>query len=313
MVIFADQNSKCEWSSVLISGPIHCFSQPLLEAIEAALVLLTDWWHLNLWRGVIFQEIKGGTIQNQHISNRHQQNNMNSINSTYMASHIEKLPNELLIMIIKMVIKDKGRPHDLLLGTIAKISTRFQRLARDRMLWRGQVNIIKVEEVIDFLNDGVRNVFMDCGTSVTRNEIRSLAERCTKLKMLNYPTISSWPALDTPWYSLKYIAITLEGNGAFDQVELHRSLPNLVYLHIRVSGTHRVTLPDMRGCSKLKILILGHGNEFLAPEGIIPFPTGLRMLASDMYKDAIIHLVSVNDTVMGCLKHCKIRYVNFSS
>ena len=231
-----------------------------------------------------------------------------------MANYLEILPDELLMKIIKMATKDQeSRRHEFLAGTIAEISVGFRRLAGDKSLWKGTVKTNKVEEVIDFLNKGVNNVFMDYGKSVTSYEIQVLADKCPKLKALWYPTISSWPTLSTPWHSLRYLGITLESNRIFDKVELHSSLPNLMYLHIRVNeyqGAHPFTLPDMRGCSRLKILILD-GNELSVPDGILPFPTGLRSLQSRGNDPATINLNS--DNTMGCLKNCKIQNVNFTS
>merc|ERR1712154_498781 len=103
------------------------------------------------------------------------------------------------------------------------------------------------------------------------------------------PSISSWPSMGTPLNSLKYLGITLASNGIFDGIELHRSVPNLKYLHIRVNSTlkgHPITLPDMGGCKKLRMILLGNGHEFWLPDGVAsPLPTELRKLQSESLFD----------------------------
>ena len=68
-------------------------------------------------------------------------------------SPFDKLPDELVLKIIKLVMESHKRtwpmdlaaldsphwqsPHDFLLKTIARISIRFKRIAADKSLWRG--------------------------------------------------------------------------------------------------------------------------------------------------------------------------------
>ena len=56
-----------------------------------------------------------------------------------MDNYLEKLPDELIMVIIRMVIKGEEHLHELLAVTIAKISARFKRLACDKSFWRGHV------------------------------------------------------------------------------------------------------------------------------------------------------------------------------
>ena len=208
-----------------------------------------------------------------------------------------------------LIINFPGRPIFIQLPPV-----NFRRIASDKSLWKGTVKIKKVEGIIDFFNDGVNNLFMNHTTSMTSDEILRLAEKCPNMRSLWYPAISSWPTLGTPWYSLKYLGINLDSNNIFDNVELHSSLPNLMYLDIRgnwQSRHHRITLPDMRGCNELRIVILGDGSHFWSPDGIIPFPPGLRRLeTADIWGQPAI--INLNDLEVEYFRNCTIRNVNFS-
>ena len=64
------------------------------------------------------------------------------------SSQIELLPDELLMKIIRMAMKDVPDPdekHEFLVDSISKISSRFKRLSVDKSLWGGQV-VVKVPE-----------------------------------------------------------------------------------------------------------------------------------------------------------------------
>ena len=67
-----------------------------------------------------------------------------------VSSPFDNLPDELVLKIIKSAFKIReplrlGRQrvpsHDFLLNTVAKISTRFMRIAKDKSLWSGKVVI----------------------------------------------------------------------------------------------------------------------------------------------------------------------------
>ena len=119
-------------------------------------------------------------------------------NSDIMSNHFEKLPDELLMMIIKMVIDQQEYRHELLAETIAKISSRFKRLAGDMSLWKGAVKVKKVTGVIDFLNNATKNIVFASSATMTSDEIQKLADKCPNMRSLWYPTIRSWPTLGFP-------------------------------------------------------------------------------------------------------------------
>ena len=236
-----------------------------------------------------------------------------------MANQFEKLPDEILMVIVKMATKEcrMGRleSHELLTSPIAQTSKRFRRLVGDKSLW-GRIKIRDFDETIDFLNIGVKDIFVESGTQMTRYDIQALADTCPKLTGLWYPSISSWPSLGTPLNSLRYLAITLDSNGIFDGIELHRSVPNLKYLHIRVNAAlkgHPITLPDMGGCKKLRMIMLGNGHEFWVPEGVAsPFPTELRKLQSESLFDTPATIKANQFIEMRC-NNLKILNVNFGA
>ena len=64
------------------------------------------------------------------------------------SSPFDKLPDELVLKIIKSAMEghetrtsdwDWTSPHDFLLKTIARTSSRFRRIAADKSLWSGEI------------------------------------------------------------------------------------------------------------------------------------------------------------------------------
>merc|ERR1712027_301530 len=51
------------------------------------------------------------------------------------------LPDELVLMIIKRAVDSDNTGHTIIVDVISNISARFNRLAKDKSLWQGRVNI----------------------------------------------------------------------------------------------------------------------------------------------------------------------------
>ena len=251
-----------------------------------------------------------------------------TLSSANLDNYLEKLPDELIMMIMRMVIKGEEHLHELLAVTIAKISARFKRLACDKSFWRGTLQVKNFKVVIELLNNGTDKVNLPWSVSLASDEIQSLAGKCPNLRGLWFPAIRSWPYLNIPWYSLKYLGICML-ESIFENVELHRALPNLVSLVLRgcyCSSYQKMLLPDMRDCDKLKIVRLGTGTWRSGDSGIIPFPPGLRQLRRDVAPPNSIHkdycqnqrfgitVLNLNRaSVEEYLKQCVIKDVLFTS
>ena len=101
-------------------------------------------------------------------------------------SYFDLLPDEIVIMIVKMVVSDKEKKkHDYVVDVIGNISKRFLRLARDKSLWVGEIWIhgdnMKIRKVIhNFLSDGVTTLYLSGGNGMLHRDIKTIFEICPK-------------------------------------------------------------------------------------------------------------------------------------
>ena len=127
------------------------------------------------------------------------------------SSPFDNLPDELVLRIFQIYIenhrpslismlgmkqkkwKELILPHDLLLNTIARVSTRFRRISSDKSLWSGRVVIsgqhVKRPRVIHkFLvgSASALEIYLEDGDrmSISNKEISILARKCKNMKTL---------------------------------------------------------------------------------------------------------------------------------
>ena len=173
------------------------------------------------------------------------------------------LPDELVLMIIKKAADLDDTGHAIIVDVIPYISARFNRLAKDKSLWHGRVNIKigpahysvgekerKLRMVIrNHLGAWVKSLSLKTDKqehkpffrseenqpaprpTLTAEHMNAMAVKCPNLKKLH---ISGWfeivsmPALENPW-NLEHLSLdALEINpGAFNDMAIQVSLPNL--------------------------------------------------------------------------------------
>ena len=212
-------------------------------------------------------------------------------------SPFERMPNELAERILRMSMEKQhvlakyefSGKYDFLVDSIAKVSSRFKRLASLKTLWKGQVNLLgiegreKVKQVLaEFLNDGVKDLTLSnfdsaLGTGeLMQDDIIDTAIKCPKLDRLSIMMkLNSWPTFNRPWTSLKYLELHVE-NDIFAEVNLRETLPKLKTFYIAAvlqDETVEITLPNMKECKSLDTIGLLKG-KFLG-SGL---PHGLKYL-----------------------------------
>ena len=181
-------------------------------------------------------------------------------------NYFNLLPDELLLKIVKMVVKKecnqsreytyyedgglcrKTLPtrgedydHDFLVDVISLISKRFSRISKDRALWTGLViptirSTDKIEHVVNsFISDKVDKLLFDgkpCKSepAISADHISAIADRCPGLKRLELFRVGleTWPS-HCALRSLEIIDIfALSFNSeVFRHVKLHQILPQL--------------------------------------------------------------------------------------
>ena len=209
------------------------------------------------------------------------------------------LPDELLLKIIKFAMADlKGKltvpmrldvKHDFAVFTIARISTRFKRVAADQSLWKGRLcinawNENLIELIQSIRHFPIRKLRIGGVQMIYGYQIQVLAKMCPKVEDLHLPRITYWPTL-LPWLSLRSLTITVDvivwtanmhSDVWHDDVGLHRSLPNLKFL--KICGYS--SLPYMAECKELDSVELD-GKFWLwasSHYAKIPFPRNLKRL-----------------------------------
>ena len=212
--------------------------------------------------------------------------------------HFDKLPDEMVIKIIKMTINNlstwflqprlTGR-QDFLTNIIAKTSSRFRRLATDRSLWKGSVLMTLQSEgeknlLIQSLNEGMANLSIykefciykisnKDNYILTPEDVQSIKSKCPQLKAFS-SMIKAWPKLDSPWMTLTSLEVGLFNHDCLKDVDLSMDAPNLVVIRLTCGGI----LPDMSNCKELKCVTFSNG-KFSFP-GKIPLPKSLLSLAA---------------------------------
>jgi len=164
------------------------------------------------------------------------------------------LPDELVLMIIKRAADLDDTGHAIIVDVISNISARFNRLAKDKSLWQGRVNIKigqaydssrekkqKLKKVIQsFLGAGIKSLYLISDKfdkpKLTAEDMIAMAVKCPNLKMLHIRgfKMETLPALENPW-NLEHISFEdMDINpGAFNDTEIHVSLPKLRVFEMR--------------------------------------------------------------------------------
>ena len=134
-----------------------------------------------------------------------------------MECHFDKLPDEMVMKIINITINNLPTSeqelilkHDYVTDTIAKISTRFQRLAADKSVWKGGVCMTgspeKVKNLVNvYLTEGITDLGIHSGkeeTYITADDIHAMSKKCPNMEVVSLCKIMAWPALKIPWWSL---------------------------------------------------------------------------------------------------------------
>ena len=189
--------------------------------------------------------------------------------------------------IINMALPDAANQHKFLVNTVAKISRRFRTLAMDKSFWNVTVHIEGTREEnlreIDTLSQfPVKKLSIafpwHCPPLLLARHIKETATKCSQVEELRLPLVWSWPMLRTwQWSSLRSLTITV-GHGTFEDVELHRSTPNIMFFHICSTLAYMPSLlPDMSGCRELEVVqIMG---KFQHPSKVpFAFPRRLKKL-----------------------------------
>ena len=240
---------------------------------------------------------------------------------------MERLPNELLLHIINILlveydIKDnlylKTERFKILVETIRKISQRlyfnyfmyfpklifqyvfqilrrFQRIAADKTLWKGQVAVNsdwKSEDwkfMLDCLNNTTTSFHNFGQRGINMEEIVIIFEKASNLRHLAtvlHIDQNSRMVLPSPWISLKRITLScLRFGHIFQGVKLEETLPHIVTLIVsekaRENGEPSI-FPDLSGCQHLILAVFFHGlfrfERMINSGEMLPLPSGLETL-----------------------------------
>ena len=165
------------------------------------------------------------------------------------SSPFDSLPDELVLKIMKIfangspLYTDEDATYSDVMNPVARVSTRFSQIAKDRSLWMGRVLFdfhkdrqrphtvhrfilrsynyggIRFQDIIDYavefcLNDAVKIlVFIDgknsslSSTVLSQDQVTTIAEKCPKLKtlLLCHMSIESLPvSLADDWKMVEY-------------------------------------------------------------------------------------------------------------
>ena len=159
--------------------------------------------------------------------------------SVQHSSPFDYLPDEIVLKIMKMFAHgsslyadfDYDATYSDVMNPIAKVSCRFNRIAKDRSLWTGRVMLdfqvpgelwayvvlksenygdIRFQDVVDHavkfcLHDNVRGLhFVDkehSSTKLSQDQVRTIAEQCPRLEtlILCFVTVDAWPTDLDDW------------------------------------------------------------------------------------------------------------------
>jgi len=194
----------------------------------------------------------------------------------------ERLPNEVLLVIIKMAMDDIpcDRRHDFLTDVIGNISSRFSNLPAYPPFWMGHVDLclgtpLEKERAhkLNFLDEGVESLSITSSPSPHNNstertrahslsaqDLTTVAERCPRLRHLSISgfEMKLWPAFETQC-SLEFLQLFQINvdSDAFANSALHVGLPKIKVIEINEckglsDGT--IELPDVSMCQKLEVI-----------------------------------------------------------
>ena len=182
-------------------------------------------------------------------------------------NHFDKLPNEIVLKIVEMVISSRDikftrecerqghndvktptTHHTDLAHRIAKISSRFKSIAANKSLWIGNVEVLAWKDheailkkvIYEFINSGTKDLNIialhDHVITISGDAFLMVSEKCPELETLRLGLpMRSWPRFRAPWSSLRELTICIphHTDGAMfsysncSAVEMHLDLPNL--------------------------------------------------------------------------------------
>ena len=203
--------------------------------------------------------------------------------------------DELVVKILKMAMDGHDRQilkYKFLVDTIAKVSTRFRRLAADKSLWKDPIVIKcsrknRIRRFKSFSDFPVSKLVIHYFDNFLEGaDIRILANKFPNLEELLLPYIRGWPKLAKPWSSLTSLTLMVDSFDCLTGITLHKTVPNLKLFRL-CSKYYATVLPDMTSCEELQVVCLVYlgvdGGVFELPgdpgrPGKIPFPRGLEEL-----------------------------------
>ena len=220
----------------------------------------------------------------------------------------QTLPDEIVLKIIKMTVSHSSDRDKVI--QISKLSSRFNRIARDTSLWRGAVGLSlnrvddKTLKDLNFLGEGVTNLtlserYWNKYIHLDNEDLNTIAENCPNLVSLTlrHIAVKSWPSLDFGVKNLRiccnpYYIDMFEGaklDLIFPQMELFRfdAVKNNT-APARLKDA--IWLPNMTACQNLQKVYIRtvvnaglpkHAFKFKIPselEETGPFPQGLKIL-----------------------------------
>ena len=193
----------------------------------------------------------------------------------------ERLPNEVLILIIKMAMDDIhcDCQHNFLTDVIGNISSRFSNLPAHPPFWKGRVCLClgtplerERERKLKFLGEGVECL---CLTSLTTTlhpqqctrpcclsprDLNIIARQCPRLRHLSISGfhLQTWPTFETPCpvECLQLCRMNMAPD-TFANSALHEGLPEIKVIEMsdcRVPGGGTIELPDVGMCPKLNLI-----------------------------------------------------------
>ena len=187
----------------------------------------------------------------------------------------ERLPNEVLLMIIKMAMEDIPREsrHTFLTDVIGNISTRFSHLPGYPPFWKGRVFLRlgtplerRRARKLEFLGGGVESLCLTSSHIVSSQQLSAqdlaiIAKQCPGLRHLSISgfDLKLWPALEKTPCSVEFLQllrINMESD-TFANAALHVGLPEIRVIEMsgcRGPSDGTIELPDVSMCQKLDVI-----------------------------------------------------------